>query len=321
MTADLYQAALDSAESLSGFYNKNVRIDTSTGPVIVRIPMHDADAMDLRIWREDEVLAAIAPYVTHVPRLLHRSASPAFQVHEFVDGSVLDCVAPRGRLVPDHVCHDVAVLFRQLAEVPLEVLPALPPDWPTNVASFAEVLSGVTQGVYDTFAAEFETLFADLGMPDDPLAAIRARWPSLTERPFGLVHADVHRKNMILTQGSTVFLDWELALWGDPLYELAVHIHKMGYQDHERDAVQLQWLATMPAKATWRWRADLNAYLAHERVKSAIVDTVRYTQLIRDGADSVEHLIDKLVAKLVAAHSIWGTRPPTPRVIAKSIGA
>ncbi|MFD0850890.1 phosphotransferase [Actinomadura adrarensis] len=35
-------------------------------------------------------------------------------------------------------------------------------------------------------------------------------------RPFACVHADVHRKNMIVNDGVTAFLDWEPALWGDP---------------------------------------------------------------------------------------------------------
>jgi hypothetical protein len=44
-------------------------------------------------------------------------------------------------------------------------------------------------------------------------------------------------------------------------------------------------------------------------MKSAIVDTVRYTQLIRAGgltADQQGHLLDKLVGKLDAAGAYWG---------------
>ena len=43
---------------------------------------------------------------------------------------------------------------------------------------------------------------------------------------------------MILARGRTYFLDWELALWGDPVYDLAVHLHKMGYSPQEYAAVQ-----------------------------------------------------------------------------------
>jgi hypothetical protein len=93
------------------------------------------------------------------------------------------------------------------------------------------------------------------------------------------------------------------------VYELAVHFHKMAYQPDERDAVLSGWLATMPADRISGWERDLVAYRAHERVKSAIVDTVRYTQLIAGGeltAEGERHLLTKLTGKLNAAGEIWG---------------
>ncbi|AWS42099.1 aminoglycoside phosphotransferase family protein [Streptosporangium sp. 'caverna'] len=310
MTIDLYRAALTDSGA-SGFYNKNVRIDGPSGPVIVRIPLHGADNVDLRIWPEHEVLTAIAPYVTYAPRLLQVSESPAYQVHEFISGDVLDDIAPRGQRVPEVVLTQVVELFTQLVAVPRKSLPGLPEAWPEDgdTGAFARVLSDTTQGVYDMFNEEFGQLFSDLGIPEDPLALARDGWSSLASRPFHLVHSDVHRKNMIFSSDRVTFLDWELALWGDPLYELAVHFHKMGYRDDERDAVLARWVREMAPECTLGWERDLNTYLAHERAKSAIVDTVRYTQLVTGGKllDEEEHeLIDKLTAKHVAAASVWG---------------
>jgi aminoglycoside phosphotransferase (APT) family kinase protein len=306
----LYRFALEHTESAAGFYNRNVVVPSDVGPVIVRIPIHNADGMDLRVWREHEVLAAIAPYVTAAPRVLHVSQSPAFQIHSYVDGRLLDDVAPKPRQVPESVPNDVVALFRQLTDVPRESLPALPPDWPhdEDTAEFARKLSDLTADVYATFRDDFASVFAALGIPDEPLAPILSKWSSLTPRPFRLVHADVHRKNMILTENGTVFLDWELALWGDPVYELAVHFHKMHYQPADHDVVLRGWLEAIAPSYTQGWKNDLAVYLAHERVKSAIVDTIRYTQLIADGTLGIEeedHLIAKLVAKLTAAGAIW----------------
>ncbi|MBF8185571.1 phosphotransferase [Nonomuraea sp. K274] len=315
MTIDLYQAAL-AASGSRGFYNKNVRVDGPSGPVIVRIPLHDADSVDLRIWQEQDVLAAIAPYVTHAPRLLDACASPAYQVHEFISGDVLDDIAPRGRHVPPIVLDAVVELFTQLAEVPRESLPGLPISWAQDgdTVAFARVLSDTTQGVYDAFRGEFGGLFAELGIPADPLAPARERWSTLASRPFRLVHSDVHRKNVIINGERVVFLDWELALWGDPLYELAVHFHKMAYQVDEYEAVLARWGAAMAPQLTHGWERDLQTYLAHERVKSAIVDTVRYTQLIVSGklpTAEERELIDKLADKHAAAATVWG-RPEAP---------
>ncbi|MFF5204559.1 phosphotransferase family protein [Streptosporangium sp. NPDC000396] len=310
MTIDFYRAAL-AASGASGFYNKNVRVDGPSGPVIVRIPLHGADNVDLRIWPEHEVLAAIAPYVTHAPRLLQACESPTYQIHEFIPGDVLDDIAPRGQHVSATVLAEVVELFAQLTTVPRKSLPDLPRVWPEDgdTGAFAGVLSDITQSVYDTFGEEFGPLFSELGIPADPLALARERWSTLSSRPFRLVHSDVHRKNMIVSSDRVVFLDWELALWGDPLYELAVHFHKMAYQNDERDAVLAGWLKAMPLDFTSGWERDLDTYLAHERVKSAIVDTVRYTQLIAGGKLSEEEereLIDKLVTKHAAAAAVWG---------------
>ncbi|MFF0635945.1 phosphotransferase family protein [Nocardia sp. NPDC004151] len=71
-------------------------------------------------------------------------------------------------------------------------------------------------------------------MPDDPFTTIEAGWRTLESRPFRLIHADTHRKNMIIRDGrQVVFLDWELGLDCDPGYDVASHLHKMGYQPDE----------------------------------------------------------------------------------------
>lgn len=99
-----------------------------------------------------------------------------------------------------------------------------------------------------------------------------------------------------------------MRLWGDPVYDLAVHLHKMGYQDHERDHVLASWLAKMPVEHSAGWEPDLAIYLAHERIKSAIVDTVRYAQTFARGGGfpyPPETMIDMLTAKQNAARVAW----------------
>ena len=128
--------------------------------------------MDLRILPEYEVLAAIRPYISTAPQVLHVSDSPAFQIHSYVEGQLLDNVAPMPEQVPEFVPRDVVALFRQLNDVPRERLPALPPDWPQDgdTAGFARKLSDVTADVYATFRDDFASVFAALSFPEDPLA-------------------------------------------------------------------------------------------------------------------------------------------------------
>ncbi|GLZ08910.1 hypothetical protein Acsp03_63760 [Actinomadura sp. NBRC 104412] len=324
---DLYERAQARSDAAAGYYNHNIRLDTADGPVIVRIPIHGADIMDLRIWREEPVLTAIAPYVRHAPHLLFTSTDPPFQVHQYIHGEVLNDIAPRGVPVPDHVTADVVALFSQLTRVPREKLPRLPDDWPADgdCTAFARRLHALTQQIYDTYREEYADLYAAFGVPTEPLAAMEDNWPRLTSRPFVCVHADVHRKNMIVDEGVSTFLDWELALWGDPVYDLAVHIHKMQYLPGEHEGLIARWLTAMPADHTADWKKDLDAYLAHERIKSTIVDAVRYSQVFANGGPypyPPPQVIDMMTAKINAARVPWGIKDPiTAATVAEAFHA
>ncbi|HEY2724584.1 MAG TPA: aminoglycoside phosphotransferase family protein [Pseudonocardiaceae bacterium] len=307
-----YQDALRATSRASGYYNHNVRVDGPDGPVLVRIPVPQADQMDLRIWPESDVLRVVCALADGVPALRHVSADPPFQVHEFVHGTQLDDLAPRGTAVPPAVIPAVLRLFDQLAAVPRERLPPLPSGWPADGQSsaFARTLSDWTQRVFDSCLPGFAALFRDLGIPDDPLATAVADWPTLTERPFRLLHADLHRRNMLICADGVVFLDWELALWGDPLYELAVHVHKMTYLPAELNDLLAGWAARFDGS----WRDDLRAYLRHERMKSAIVHTVRYAKEIAHGTPESRRtlLVEKLTGDLNRTRQVW-RRPPLHR--------
>ncbi len=295
---------------MSGYYNDNVRVDTSDGPVLVRIPVSQADQMDLRVWDESDVLRCISVGVENVPRLLHSSADPPFQIHEFVPGKQLNEIAPRGTRVPPEVIPGVLALLEQLGTIARQELPPLPDGWPDDdCVGFARMLSGVTERVFREHQPAFGTLFTAFGVPDDALSPIADQWAALTYRPFRAVHADIHRQNMVMSPVGLVFLDWELALWGDPVYELAVHVHKMTYFDEELETLLRGWEAITDSAASKAWQSDLTTYLHHERVKSAIVDTIRYTkEIVEEGtpADRRELLTAKLAGKLNAAGTVWG---------------
>jgi tetratricopeptide (TPR) repeat protein len=323
--AELYNAATRNADPASGFYNYNIRLDVAPAPVIVRIPIPGSDIMDLTVWPEADVLRAIRGTVHRGTRLLFASDRPRFLVLEYISGRLLDGFAPRGTPVPGHVIGDVLELFSQLGQVPRERLPRLPADWPADggTTGFARRLSALTAAVHARFVPEFGDLFSALGIPTSPLTAVERGWEGLHRRPFRLAHTDIHRKNIIVNNGRSYFLDWELALWGDPVYDLAVHLHKMSYQADETAAVLSGWAAAVPTAVSEGWQADLDVYLAHERVKSAVVDTVRYTKLITSGNLAPRRqaeLVDKLAAKLAAAQAGWeGRGSPDPATTAAII--
>ncbi|MFH8617587.1 phosphotransferase family protein [Streptomyces sp. NPDC017979] len=317
----LYEEARRSGEVAAGYYNRNVGVPTPDGKVNVRIPIDGADVMDVRVWHEEDVLACIRPYVSRAPELRHVSPTPRFQVHHFIEGRVLDGFSPRGSAVPDHVIGDVVDVMDQLARIPQEKALPLPADWPASGDSggFGRLLARLTRQIHDAHREAYGPVFAAFRIPDEPLAVLEPRWDALTGRPFVVLHADLHRKNMIVSGGATWFLDWELALWGDPLYEIAVHFHKMDYPDHQRAEVLKKWRSRLPARCTAGPDAELDLYLAHERVKSAIVDTIRYSKQLAGADERVRaFLVGRLARKVNAARAVWGEAPTlTPERVAR----
>ena len=76
------------------------------------------------------------------------------------------------------------------------------------------------------------------------------------------------------------------------------------------------WARALPDTHTSGWEADLDRYLAHEEIKSALVDSVRYSrQAVGDGLsrDQVDALLDKLAGKVARAYRRWGLDSPPSR--------
>ncbi|MER6143519.1 aminoglycoside phosphotransferase family protein [Streptomyces sparsogenes] len=305
----LYRKACEHDTALSGYYNRNVRVESDDGPVMVRVPSAGAETMDLAIWPEAALLDAIGPHVPSAPRLMHANIDPPFQIQEFVEGALLDDAHPAGAVLPDAVLDDIAAFFSQLLAVPVDELPATPSDWPKDgdTASFAELLLRLVRSIRVRGDQSTARLYRDLGVPEDPCGLLARRVTGLSARPFRLLHADIHRKNIILGADRTVFLDWELALWGDPVYDLADHLHKMSYLPAEDERITAAWARVAPPECRAGWEEDLRFYRAYERMKSAVVDTVRWARLIASAAEPQERraYAVELADKLDAARPCW----------------
>ncbi|MEV5444348.1 aminoglycoside phosphotransferase family protein [Streptomyces sp. NPDC052644] len=320
--AALYEEArTQEGAAQSGHYNRNVRVESEGGPVVIRMRTSGATAepMDLTLWPEAEVLAAVNPYVPSAPRLLHASAAPEFQIHAYIEGRRLDDVSPDGKPLPEYLPEALGAFFGQLLRVPARALPPVPADWPRDgdTRGFAERLLALVGTIRHRGDAAVMGLYEALGVPGDPCGLLRRRAADLARRPFRLLHADVHRKNLILTEGDrdrVAFLDWELALWGDPVYDLADHLHKMACTPGDRAAVTAAWLRAAPPECVEGWREDLDYYLSYEAVKSAIVDTVRWGRRIVTAPTAAARvaLTRELAAKLEGAHSHWAPSRPAP---------
>ncbi|MEV8569455.1 phosphotransferase [Streptomyces sp. NPDC051322] len=295
----LYRAAGE-GQPLSGYYHRNYCVGLPSAlaesvslaagtPVKVRAPIPDALQFNLRIWPEGELLGAIAGLVDGSPRVL--ADRPGFTVYSFAPGRPLAGLAGPDRPAGRPYAKSIERLFRQTAAVPPGLLPPLPVGWPDDgdCAGFLRTLIDFTESeVRGRCGAAHRELFAALGVGDDALERLRTRADGLGRRPFALLHTDAHAGNLIVGEdGSLSLIDWELALFGDPVYELAAHLARMRYgRRGQRQAAVRAWraaLAVSRPKALTGHRGALRTYLDFERLLSAHIDVIRLTTALRHG--------------------------------------
>jgi aminoglycoside phosphotransferase (APT) family kinase protein len=103
-----------------------------------------------------------------------------------------------------------------------------------------------------------------------------------TSRRLRLCHGDFQRPN-IFTDGRVHHLiDWELAVWGDPVWDVAAHLHRAGYPPVQQAEAQAVLLGTVPEwTSSAADRQDFAVFLRLERYRSLVLDALRH---LRAGA-------------------------------------
>ncbi|WP_043453044.1 phosphotransferase family protein [Streptomyces fulvoviolaceus] len=297
--------AAELGQASGGFHNQNyvlplteplarlVGRDPDTS-VTVRVRRAEALPVVIRTWQnEAEILRAIKGVLPNVPECLVEG--DGFAIHSYVEGVPLSSVCGNGKPVDTLLMKALAGLLAETAQVRRGALPPLPPFWPTNHTD--------SQGFLKTLARTadlqirkpnwpyFGGLFAALGIPEDALVRLAEQVPAMTRRPYSLLHADLHRDNVIMSYGGDpplICVDWELATYGDPLHDLATHLVRMQYPSHQRGEVIESW-----ADAMWGVRPaavngvdkDLRHYVAFERAQSVYPDVMRAAKSLEKSFD------------------------------------
>lgn len=256
--------------------------------VTVRIRRADVLPVVIRTWHDEGVvLDAVRESLPHVPRCL--ASGPGFAIHSFVEGVPLSTVCGNGKPVDALLIKALAELLARMTQVRRAALPSLPADWPaqdTDSQAFLKNLAlqadkQVRTPNWDTYGG----LFKALGIPEKALLRFADRVPAMARRPYSLLHADLHRDNLIMPYepGHTplVCVDWELATYGDPLHDLATHLVRMRYPTHQWDEVIDAWAAAMRQRrpgAVNGIATDLRHYIDFERAQSVYPDVMRAAQ-------------------------------------------
>ncbi|WP_327696530.1 aminoglycoside phosphotransferase family protein [Streptomyces sp. NBC_00459] len=276
-------------------------------PVLVRVRRADALPVVLRTWkREAAILRAVQDAVPQAPKCL--ASGPGFAIHSYVDGVPLSQVCENGQAVAGPVIKALAGLMAQVAQVRREALPSSLPRNAKDGRSFLRMLAHrADRDIRQSNWAVYGGLFVALGVSEDALIRWAERVPVMARRPYSLLHADLHRDNVIVTchndpSSSLASVDWELATYGDPLHDLAIHLVRMKYPDSQWSQVVDAWAEAMresrPA-AVNGLRRDLPHYVAFERAQSVFPDVMRAARSLEESFD--QRSLDKATAAVSEA--------------------
>ncbi len=243
---------------------------------------------------EEDLLVELALLgVDHIPPV-YRLATEDLLVHGYIEGEVLSALRPPGTPLNDTHLDQLVERFGGLATIPptaLELMHSCPrARRPHHSRDFMRGLVRFTRRhVYAVHRPELHGLFAALRIDPRVLAAdggLARAADRLTDRPFCLLHGDLHRDNLIVAQadGALWTIDWELAMLGDPVYDLATHLHLMRYPRAQEFQMVTRWADIMDERLPGATRGldhDLPRYLAYKRVQSVFTDVIRQALEVR----------------------------------------
>ncbi|MFE6173033.1 phosphotransferase [Streptomyces sp. NPDC056464] len=242
---------------------------------------------------EEQLLEALQGRIAGIPELIEVGE---IRLQRFIEGRTLGSRYAAGRMVPERVLDQILDLFRQLIRISPESLAAERRCVQEDRAEDGDCegfLEGLVrfaeERVYRDNLADFEGLFGALGVDEDSFRALRKHVvvPGLAERPFCLLHADLHRENFVLDPAARLWtIDWELAMLGDPLYDLATHLYLMRYPAEQEVRLTERWCALaeqIRPGSTEGWQDDLPRLLDFKRAQSVFTDVVRATQILDNG--------------------------------------
>ncbi|WSW93363.1 aminoglycoside phosphotransferase family protein [Streptomyces sp. NBC_00989] len=269
---------------------------------------------DRRCFRsEEDLLRALQGKLGRIPAI-HDVEGMALQ--GFIEGRTLKARPWGDRRIPEAVLDQIVDLFQEMARITPGILDVERRCQPEDRAEdgdcdgFLErLIFFVEKQVYEKNHPGFGRLFEDLGIGGEVFVQLRKNVSGLRERDFCLLHADLHRENLVLDLfGQLWAIDWELAMLGDPLYDLATNLHLMSYPaDQERRIVE-EWARVVHRvrpRSAQGWEQDLERLLGFKKAQSVFTDVIRLSLSLRDGPRinwvRLPSVVGKLQAILTAA--------------------
>ncbi|MDF3141050.1 MULTISPECIES: aminoglycoside phosphotransferase family protein [unclassified Streptomyces] len=282
---------------LQGYHHETyvLALPGRTDAVKCREPRDGLLWFDRRCFRsEEQLLRELSGRITRIPEVLE-IAGMGLQL--FIEGRTIGARRWTGRRVPEAILDQIVDLFREMARITPSSLSAerrclsqdRTEDGDTN--GFLErLIAFVEERVHDANSRQFGALFMSLGVGSDAFVHLRKHvLVGLSERPFCLLHADLHRENFIVDdEGRLWTIDWELAMLGDPLYDLATHLYLMRYPSDQQRRMTEEWCRAaerVRPGSSRGWAGDLPLLLDFKRAQSVFTDVIRVSLSLLHGTE------------------------------------
>ncbi|MET8571233.1 phosphotransferase [Streptomyces sp. NPDC004783] len=261
------------------------------GPVKFREPRSAGLWFDRRCFQsEEELLRGLEGRVDQVPGVVDIGG---MDLQTFIEGRTLGAYRWWGRRVPDPLFEQIVRLFRQMVPITADTLhvarrcsPRDAPEDGDSAGFLGRLVVFAEEQVYAANRAEFGGLFRALGVGEESFARLKEHVGRLSERPFCLLHADLHRENFVVDpRGRLWTIDWELAMVGDPLYDLATHLYLMRLPADQEARMVREWrevVESVRPGSSRGWERDLPLITDFKRAQSLFTDAVRLGLSLRD---------------------------------------
>ncbi|MHA5052273.1 phosphotransferase [Streptomyces sp. SD15] len=288
--------------------NTAVRVSGVPFPVMVRRKVGSANARERRFLNEHVVLDAIerSNVSVRAPRVLALGTSglqEQFTIHSY-EGPA-DEFRP-----PDHPAdglrpHEADDLVDQLRALTFVACEQLDPD--LDGWDFYRGLRDELVRMVNELPKATRDLTRELGLPNGyRLGEILDRHTLAPRRPV-LLHGDLNPWNLVRREnGGLILIDWEMAIVGDPLYDLVRHMHLTPTRPEIRERLFSRWDRRLPEDCTKGWREDWRVYRWMEVVRSAYVDLDRLVTGDSLDAPNVRRAVDSYAMTLAEATAALG---------------
>jgi len=287
--------------------NTAVRVPGVPFPVMVRRKVGSVNPRERRFLNEHAVLRAIerSSVRVHAPRVLALGTSglrEPFTIHSY-EGPADDIRPPEhpeNGLRP-HEADDLVNQLAELTKVDCEELD------PGKGGDFYWELQYELVRMVNELPKATTDVARELGLPSSHrLLEILERHTVVPRRPV-LLHGDLNPWNLVRREeGGLTLIDWEMAMVGDPLYDLMRHLHLTPTKPEIRDRLFSRWCRVLPEECTKGWSEDWRVYRWMEVVRSAYVDLDRLVTGDSLEAPNVRRAVDTYGMTLAAATAALG---------------